>query len=106
MYSRGWWIQPDYVGARSIYASGGTTNGSALVRVIPAERLAVVVLANIGFLLDTVADAVVDEFVPAIRERRKTWTPPPPVTGNADRSNRGSSARGLARLTRIAASDR
>ena len=80
MYSRGWWIQPDYVGTPSIYASGGTTNGSALVRVIPAERLAVVVLANIGFLLDTVADAVVDEFVPAIRERRKTWTPPPPVT--------------------------
>jgi hypothetical protein len=80
MFSRGWWIQPDYVGTPSIEAQGGTSYGSALVRLIPSERVAVIVLANTSFILDAVADAAVDAFVPAIRERRKTWTPPPLFT--------------------------
>jgi CubicO group peptidase (beta-lactamase class C family) len=79
-YSRGWWFQPDYVGTPSIEAQGGTSEATALVRLIPAERLAVIVLANMGADVWVVADAVVDEFVPAIRDRRKTWTPPPPFT--------------------------
>ena len=80
MYSRGWWFQPDYVGTPSMDASGGTSYASALVRLIPAERLAVIVLANMGADVARVADAVADEFVPEIRERRKNWTPPPPFT--------------------------
>lgn len=79
MYSRGWWIQPNYVGATSLEASGGTTNASTLVRLIPAERLAVIVLANGATDVAKVADAIVDEFIPAIGERRKTWMPPAPV---------------------------
>jgi len=80
MYSRGWWIQPNYVGTPAIEANGGTSNAAALLRLIPGERLAVVVLANMGADVSRIADAVVDEFVPAIRERRQNWTPPPPVT--------------------------
>jgi CubicO group peptidase (beta-lactamase class C family) len=79
MYNHGWWIQPDYVGTLSIDAMGGTTDASALIRLIPTERLAVIVLANGATDYGHVADLIVDEFVPAIRERRKTWTPPPPV---------------------------
>lgn len=78
LYSRGWWIQPDYVGRQLIEAQGGTNDATTLVRLIPAEQLAVIVLANMGADVRHVADAVVDEFVPAIRERRKTWTPPAP----------------------------
>jgi len=79
-YSRGWLIEQDYVGTRSILASGGTSYASAILRLIPGERLAIVVLANMGADVSRIADAVVDEFVPAIRERRKNWTPSPPVT--------------------------
>jgi CubicO group peptidase (beta-lactamase class C family) len=79
-YSYGWWIEQDYVGTRSIVASGGTPFASAILRLIPAERLGVVVLANTGTQVERIADAIVDEFVPEIRERRKNWTPPPPVT--------------------------
>ena len=79
-YSHGWWIQEDYVGARSIFASGGTPYGSAILRLVPAEKLAVVVLANSGSQVERVADALVYEFVPDIRDRRKNWTPPPPAT--------------------------
>jgi CubicO group peptidase (beta-lactamase class C family) len=79
-YSRGWWIQQDYVGTPSMVAQGGTPTTGAMLRLIPAERLAVVVLGNTGSDWNFVTDMVVDEFVPAIRERRKTWTPPPPFT--------------------------
>jgi CubicO group peptidase (beta-lactamase class C family) len=80
MYRRGWLIEPDYVGMHSIVASGGTAYASAILRLIPGERLAVVVLANMGADVSRIADAVVDECVPSIRERRKSWTPPPPLT--------------------------
>jgi CubicO group peptidase (beta-lactamase class C family) len=79
-YSRGWWIQQDYVGTPSVYAQGGSTGTGAMVRLIPAERLAVVVLGNTGSLWEFLIDRVVDEFVPAIGERRKTWTAPAPFT--------------------------
>jgi len=43
----------------------------------------VVVLANGGTDSVRFADSIVDEFVPEIRERRKNWAPPPPVTTSA-----------------------
>jgi hypothetical protein len=79
-YNRGWWIHPDYVGTQSIVASGGTSYASAILRLVPDEQLAVVVLANSATDYGRVADAIVDEFVPQIAERRKNWTPPPPAT--------------------------
>jgi CubicO group peptidase (beta-lactamase class C family) len=79
-YSRGWWIQQDYVGTASMYSYAGSSNGSASIRLIPSEQFAVVILANMGGLYDWLVDAIVDEFVPQIRERRTTWKPPPPAT--------------------------
>src|SRR4029077_16971548 len=52
---------------------------SATLRLVPAEQLAVVVLANSATDSGRVADAIVDEFVPQIGERRKNWAPAPPV---------------------------
>ena len=79
-YSHGWWIEQDYVGVRSLSALGGTPYASAILRLVPAEQLAVVVLANSATDYTRVADAIVDEFVPQIGERRKKWTPPPSAT--------------------------
>jgi hypothetical protein len=76
MYNHGWWLQQDYVGTPSVYASGGTTSTSAIVRLVPAVGFAVVVLANGGSQVEWIADLAVDEFIPAIRDRRKTWTAP------------------------------
>jgi CubicO group peptidase (beta-lactamase class C family) len=80
MYTRGWWIEPDYVGTLSMVAQGGTSTTGAMLRLIPGERFAVVVLGNTGSDWNFLIDRVVDEFIPAIRERRNTWTAPPPVT--------------------------
>jgi len=78
-YSHGWWIEQDYVGTRSLSALGGTPYASAILRLVPAEQLAVVVLANSATDYTRLADAIVDEFVPQIGERRKNWAPPPPA---------------------------
>jgi CubicO group peptidase (beta-lactamase class C family) len=78
MYRQGWWIQPDYVGSQLLFASGGTGYASATLRLIPAHKLAIVVLANSSGIFDHIGDAIADEFVPEIREHRKNWTPPPP----------------------------
>lgn len=79
-YSNGWWVQQDYVGMPSVYSYAGSSNGSASIRIIPSEQFAVVILANMGGLYDWLVDAIVDEFVPRIRERRKTWTAPRSAT--------------------------
>ena len=79
-YSRGWWMHQDYVGTPSLVAEGGSTSAGAMLRLVPAERLAVIALGNTGSDWNFLIDRVVDEFVPTIRERRKTWTPPPPFT--------------------------
>jgi hypothetical protein len=63
-----------------MYSYAGSSNGSASIRLIPSEQFAVVILANMGGLYDWLVDAIVDEFVPQIRERRTTWKPPPPAT--------------------------
>jgi hypothetical protein len=60
-----------------LFASGGTGYASATLRLIPAHKLAIVVLANSSGVFDHIGDAIVDEFVPEIREHRKNWTPPP-----------------------------
>jgi hypothetical protein len=63
-----------------MYNYAGSSNGSASIRIIPSEQFAVVILANMGGVYDWLVDAIVDEFVPQIRERRKTWKAPTPAT--------------------------
>jgi len=87
-YNMGWWIRENYFGYRSVYASGGTTDATAILQLIPAERIAVAVLANTG---TAVAQRVVDDtlalLLPRFREQRQqpqapseAEPQPPPVS--------------------------
>jgi hypothetical protein len=70
-YGLGWWIEHDRFGYRSLLAQGGTDAAQAWLRIIPAERIVVVVLANkgVGFPGDVV-DAVLSSLLPRYAERR------------------------------------
>jgi CubicO group peptidase (beta-lactamase class C family) len=91
-YAMGWWIQDDYYGFQSVYGSGGTTKASATLRLLPSENIGVAVLANKGTsLTDKVADAVLAELVPTIRERQAM-----PVVANAPARLRPTASGALA----------
>jgi CubicO group peptidase (beta-lactamase class C family) len=47
-YGLGWWIEDDRFGYRSALAQGGNAVAQAWLRMIPSERVAVVVLVNRG----------------------------------------------------------
>ena len=47
-YGLGWWIEEDRFGYRSALAQGGNDRAQAWLRMIPAERVAVVLLVNRG----------------------------------------------------------
>jgi CubicO group peptidase (beta-lactamase class C family) len=47
-YGLGWWIEEDRFGYRSALAQGGNDRASTWLRMIPSERVAVVVLVNRG----------------------------------------------------------
>jgi CubicO group peptidase (beta-lactamase class C family) len=68
-YGLGWWVEPSRFGYRSLLAQGGTDAASAWLRVIPSERIVVVVLANkgVGFLSDVV-DAAISALLPRYAE--------------------------------------
>jgi len=70
-YGLGWWIYPDQHGTRIVSASGGTDDSYASVRLVPSEKLGVVLLANIGTtVLGDVIESVYDELLPGYRDRR------------------------------------
>jgi hypothetical protein len=47
-YGLGWWVEDNRFGYRSVLAQGGNDRAQAWLRLIPAERVAVVVLVNKG----------------------------------------------------------
>jgi len=47
-YGLGWWIEDDRFGYRSVLAQGGNAVAQAWLRMIPSERLGVVLLVNRG----------------------------------------------------------
>ena len=47
-YGLGWWIEEDRYGYRSALAQGGNDRASTWLRMIPSERVAVVLLVNRG----------------------------------------------------------
>jgi CubicO group peptidase (beta-lactamase class C family) len=70
-YSMGWWIEDDFFGYESLFGSGGTTDASATVRLIPSEHVAAVAVANTGTNLTMKAvEEAIAEVVPGIAERR------------------------------------
>jgi len=48
LYGLGWWIEEDRFGYRSALAQGGNDRAQTWLRMIPSERVAVVVLVNGG----------------------------------------------------------
>jgi CubicO group peptidase (beta-lactamase class C family) len=63
-YGIGWWVE-DRFGYRSLLAQGGTPGSSTWLRIIPSERVVVVVLANKGVsFASNVVDAAIAELLP------------------------------------------
>jgi CubicO group peptidase (beta-lactamase class C family) len=69
-YGFGWWVDNDHDGIREVYAAGGTSVASALLLLVPAERLVVAVVANTGLPLADIGDDVIGAFVPAFANKR------------------------------------
>jgi CubicO group peptidase (beta-lactamase class C family) len=73
-YGFGWWVEPDHLGLREVYAAGGTNVASALLVLVPAEHLAVAITTNAPLLLTDIADDVIALYVPAFAARRAAST--------------------------------
>jgi CubicO group peptidase (beta-lactamase class C family) len=68
-YGLGWWIEEDRFGYRSALAQGGNDRAQAWLRMVPSERVAVVVLVNrgVGFPSQAV-DAALGVLLPKYAE--------------------------------------
>ena len=85
-YGLGWWTESDRFGYRSALAQGGNDRAQAWLRLIPSERVAVVLLMSkgVGFG-ETVSDAALAAVLPRYaeglvaraRERAAQASPPP-----------------------------
>ena len=67
-YGMGWWIDSIRHGYRVVYGSGGTSDRSALLYLVPSEDLAVVVLMNTGdseVISGKIADEILSTLLPA-----------------------------------------
>jgi len=72
-YGIGWWVDEDRYGYRSILAQGGTGSSSTWLRIIPSERVVVVVLANKGVsFASNVVDAAIAELLPRFAAMQKS----------------------------------
>jgi CubicO group peptidase (beta-lactamase class C family) len=78
-YGLGWWIEESRFGYRAVLAQGGNDRAQAWLRLIPSERVAVVVLVNKGSgFAEGVTDAALAAVLPrygkglAERERQRT----------------------------------
>jgi CubicO group peptidase (beta-lactamase class C family) len=69
-YGFGWWVEPDHLGVREVYAAGGTNVASALLVLVPAEHLAVAITTNAPLLLTDIADDVIALYLPSFAARR------------------------------------
>jgi len=100
-YGIGWWINDDYFGYRSLFASGGTNDSSAILQMIPSEGIAVAVISNTGTTLPgAVVEEVFSELLPSIRERRANTArshPPEPETTQTHDSSLAGEWRGAIR---------
>lgn len=77
-YGIGWWIDEKRFGYRSLLAQGGTGGAAAWLRVIPSERVVVVVLANKGVTFArAVVDAAIAEVLPRYAELMNAPQPTP-----------------------------
>jgi len=80
-YSLGWWTE-NYHGFQSVLGQGGTDADQAWLRLIPSERIAVVVLCNAGHgaLPSTVVDKMFATLLPPHSEDLKNTARQPSVS--------------------------
>ena len=64
-YGLGWWIQDDRFGFRTVLAQGGNYGAQAWLRLVPSQRVAVVVLVNKGISFgESATDAALAAMLP------------------------------------------
>ena len=81
-YGLGWWIEDDRFGYRSVLAQGGNVIAQAWLRMIPSERVAVVVLVNrgVGFpssAVDMALAAVLPKYADGIAAKARAVSAAP-----------------------------
>ena len=78
-YGLGWWVHEDLNGYRSLLGQGGTDDSMAFLRLIPSEKIVVVMLTNTG---DDFPPRLVDEILsvllPPFRLKRAADSNPKP----------------------------
>ena len=81
-YGIGWWVDEDRYGYRSLLSQGGTPAAQTWLRIIPSERVVVVVLANKGVTFASdVVDAAIAEVLPQYAAAMKATTQPAQASG-------------------------
>ena len=69
-YAVGWWTQTDRYGYRSLQAQGGNNLAQAWLRILPSQRVAVVMLVNQGGCrCEAITDAALAALLPRYAER-------------------------------------
>jgi len=68
-HSLAWWVKDDQNGYQTLLAQGGTSDSQAWLLLVPAERIAVVVIGNSG---NTPASKVIDEILSTLLPVYKT----------------------------------
>lgn len=81
-YSYGWWIEEDYFGQKRFFVSGGRKGASAVLVLIPSEKIVVAVLANANASFPHQIPAeILSVLIPAFKERRIQESNFSPVLG-------------------------
>ena len=89
-YGLGWWIEEDRFGYRSVLAQGGNDRASTWLRMIPSERIAVVLLVNrgVGFpssAVDATLGALLPRYADGVVAQRRAASPAPTIPPAAPR---------------------
>ena len=77
-YGLGWFIREDDFGLRTVWHEGGIGGARSIIKLVPSENIAVVVLLNSwnDDLPGRVANEVIATLVPGFRERMEEGAPP------------------------------
>jgi hypothetical protein len=70
-YGLSWWVRENHFGYRVVDCGGGYSSASALLVLVPSERIALVVLSNTGTgATGTICDEILSALLPRFQENR------------------------------------
>jgi CubicO group peptidase (beta-lactamase class C family) len=78
-YGFGWWIDESHDGIREVYAAGGTSVASALLILVPEERVTIALVSNTGVPLAELGDETLGAMLPRVAEQRAAATTSTPA---------------------------